>query len=143
MILCDANLLLYAYNASAPEHPRARAWLEASLSSPRPFALSWATIAAFLRLTTNRAVFPAPLAIAEATRAVDAWLARPMVVLLEPGPRHWEIARPLLVAANARAALVPDALLAALALEHGATLASHDLDFRRFEGLDGFDPLAG
>jgi len=143
MILCDANLLLYAYNASAPEHPRARAWLEASLSSPRPFALSWATIGAFLRLVTNRAVFPAPLSIAEATRAVDAWLARPMVVVVEPGPRYWEIARPLLESANARAALVPDALLAALALEQGATLATHDLDLRRFEGLDLFDPLAG
>ncbi len=142
MILCDANLLLYAYNSSAPEHDRTRRWLEKSLSSPRPFALCWATIGAFLRLTTNRAIFPAPLTVGEATRAVDAWLARPMVVLLEPGPRYWEIARPLLEVSNARGVLVPDALLAALALEHGATLATHDLDFRRFEGLSLLDPLA-
>lgn len=142
MILCDANLLLYAYNSSAPEHPKAKVWLEKSLSSPRPFALGWATIGAFLRLGTNRAVFPAPLSIAEAAQAVDAWLARPMVVLLEPGPRYWEIARPLLEASNARGPLVADALLAALALEHGATLATHDRDFRRFEGLDLLDPLA-
>ena len=142
MILCDANLLLYAYNSSAPEHDRARRWLERSLSSPTPFALSWPTIGAFLRLTTNRAVFPAPLSIAEATRSVEAWLARPMVVLLEPGPRYWAIARPLLEASNARGPLVADALLAALALEHGATLATHDRDFRRFEGLRLLDPLA-
>lgn len=142
MILCDANLLLYAYNSSAPEHDRARRWLERSLSSPAPFALSWPTIGAFLRLTTNRAVFPAPLSIVEATRSVEAWLVRPMVVLLEPGPRHWAIARPLLEASNARGPLVADALLAALALEHGATLATHDRDFRRFEGLRLLDPLA-
>lgn len=143
MILCDANLLLYAYNSSAPEHPKAKAWLEKSLSSNRPFGLCWATIGAFLRLTTNRAVFPAPLSIDAAARAVDAWLARPMVVMVEPGPGYWQIARPLLETANARGPLVADALLAALALEHGATLATHDRDFRRFEGLELFDPLAG
>jgi toxin-antitoxin system PIN domain toxin len=142
MILCDANLLLYAYNSNAPEHDRARSWLERSLSSPAPFALSWPTIGAFLRLTTNRAVFPAPLSITEATRSVEAWLARPTVVLLEPGPRYWAIARPLLEASNARGPLVADALLAALALEHGATLATHDRDFRRFEGLRLLDPVA-
>jgi len=142
MILCDANLLLYAYNASAPEHPKARVWLENRLSSPSPFALSWSTIGAFLRLATHRAIFPAPYSIAEATRIADAWLGRPMVVVLEPGPRYWAIARPLLEESNARGALVADALLAALALEHGATLATHDLDFRRFEGLSLLDPVA-
>jgi toxin-antitoxin system PIN domain toxin len=142
MILCDANLLLYAYNTSAPEHPKARAWLESCLSSPAPFALSWSTIGAFLRLATHRAIFPAPYSIAEAARIADAWLARPMVVVLEPGPRFWAIARPLLEQSNARGPLVADALLAALALEHGATLATHDLDFRRFEGLSLLDPVA-
>jgi len=142
MILADANLLLYAYNTSAPEHARARPWLEARLSEPAPFALCWATIGAFLRLTTHRAVFPSPYTIEEAARIVEAWLARPMVVLLEPGPRYWEILRPLLVATSPRGALVADALLAALALEHGATLATHDQDFRRFPGLATIDPVA-
>jgi hypothetical protein len=65
-----------------------------------------------------------------------------MVVVIEPGPRYWAIARPLLEESNARGPLVADALLAALALEHGATLATHDLDFRRFEGLSLLDPVA-
>ncbi len=141
MILVDANLLLYAYNTSAPEHPRARGWLETSLSRPEPIALSWATLSAFLRLATHRAVFPAPFSIAEAAAFVDSWLTRPMVVVLEPGGRFWAIARPLLAEANARGPLVADALLAALALEHGATLATHDLDFRRFPGLATIDPI--
>jgi toxin-antitoxin system PIN domain toxin len=143
MILADANLLLYAYNASAPEHPRARVWLESSLSEAMPFALCWWTIGAFLRLSTNRAIYPAPLAIDEASRVVGAWLDRPMVVILEPGLRYWPIARRLLEESNARGPLVADALLAALALEHGATLATHDADFRRFPRLATIDPLAG
>jgi toxin-antitoxin system PIN domain toxin len=142
MILADANLLLYAFNASASEHPKARAWLEASLSEPRPFALCWATIGAFLRLSTHRAVFPAPLSPAEALEIVGEWLERPAVVVLEPGERYWSIARNLVEESGARGALVADALLAALALEHGATLASHDADFRRFPGLALVDPVA-
>jgi toxin-antitoxin system PIN domain toxin len=142
VILADANLLLYAYNAAAPEHAAARPWLEERLSSPEPFALCWSTLSAFLRLTTNRAVFPAPYAIEEATRLVDSWLARPMVRVLEPGPRYWAIARPLLEATKVRGPLVADALLAALAIEHGATLATHDLDFRRFPNLRTVDPIS-
>jgi len=102
MILADAKLLLYANDTSAPEHARARAWLEAGLSRPEPLALSWATIGAFLRLVTHRAVYPAPYSIEEAVRIVDSWLARPMVVLPEPGTRYWEILRPLLEGAAAR-----------------------------------------
>jgi len=142
MILADADLLLYAYNAGAPEYPKARAWLEGCLSRPEPFALSWSTLGAFLRLATHRSVFPFPYSIEEASRIVDSWLVRPMVVRLEPGPRYWEILRPLLEDANVRGPLVADALLAALALENGALLATHDQDFRRFPGLQVLDPLA-
>jgi toxin-antitoxin system PIN domain toxin len=142
MILADANLLLYAYNASAPEHARAKAWLESSLSNAAPFALCWWTIGAFLRLSTHRRIYPAPLAIDEASNAVTAWLERPMVVLVEPGPRYWPIARQLLEESNARGPLVADALIAALCIEHGATLATHDTDFRRFPALATTDPIA-
>ncbi|MGE0641435.1 MAG: TA system VapC family ribonuclease toxin [Thermoanaerobaculia bacterium] len=141
MILADANLLLYAYHSGCPEHTAARTWLEERFSSPEPFALCWQTISAFLRLTTNRTVFSFPFSIGEATEIVARWLERPMVVLLEPGARYWSIARPLLEESNVRGALVPDALLAALAIEHGATLATHDLDFRRFPALRTLDPI--
>jgi uncharacterized protein len=141
VILVDANLLLYAYNASAPEHERAKTWLAARLSDPAPLAMSWWTLSAFLRLSTHRRIYPAPLSIEEANSAVAAWLERPMVVLLEPGPRFWSIARQLLEESNARGPLVADALIAALCLEHGATLATHDTDFRRFPDLSTVDPI--
>jgi hypothetical protein len=142
VILIDSNLLLYAYNASAPEHERAKAWLEERLSRPEPVGLASSSLGAFLRLATHRAVFPSPYAIDEATAIVDSWLARPMVTRLEPGERFWSIARPLLESSNARGPFVADALVAALALEHGATLATHDADFLRFPALRTVDPLA-
>lgn len=141
MILVDVNLLLYAYNQTAPEHEPARRWLEERLSSPEPLALSWSVLGGFLRLVTNRAVFPRPFAIDEATTIVDSWLDRPMVVAIEPGPRFWPIARRLLEEGRVRGPLVADALLAALAIEHGATLATHDADFLRFPGLRTIDPI--
>jgi len=143
VILADANLLLYAFNAEAQEHAKAKSWLEERLSSPELFALSWQTVGAFLRLSTNRTIFPSPLSIAKASSIVSSWLDRPMVTILEPGTRYWPIASALLLSSNSRGALVMDALLAALAIEHGATLATHDLDFRRFDGLRTIDPIAG
>ncbi|MGH9315793.1 MAG: TA system VapC family ribonuclease toxin, partial [Thermoanaerobaculia bacterium] len=135
MTLLDANILLYAYDRSAKEHDRARSWLEDALSSPRPVRLAWATILAFLRIGTDpRALFE-PLTMADATAIVGGWLAQPHVALLEPGDRHWEILQSLLQAGQARSRLVMDAHLAALAIEHGATLCTNDRDFARFPNL--------
>ena len=49
----------------------------------------------------------------------------------------------LLAATSVRANLVPDADLAALAIEHGLVLASTDGDFARFRDLRFENPLAG
>jgi hypothetical protein len=141
MILPDANLLLYAYNTSASEHIVARSWWEELLSSPETVGLSWQTITAFLRISTNPRVFPNPLTIAEATEAVEAWLERPMVKLVIPGDRHWAILSRLLAEGQCSGPLVMDAHLAAIAIEHGATLYTHDRDFSRFSALSTSDPL--
>lgn len=141
MILLDANLLLYAYNASFEQHARARSWLEDTMSAPAPVGLSWATLLAFLRIATNPRAFPEPLAMQEATGLVDEWLAHPTVVVLHPGERHWEILRGLLHASRSRGAEVMDAHLAALAIEHGATLCTTDPGFAVFPGLRTMNPL--
>jgi uncharacterized protein len=142
MTLVDANLLLYAYNRSAPEHERSRLWLEGALSGRELFGLSWQTILAFVRIGTNQRAFEHPLGVDEAVAAVSAWLARPMVRILAPGERHWEILRELLVGGQAGGALAMDAHLAALAIEHGAVLYTTDRDFSRFSGLKAVNPLA-
>ncbi len=141
MILSDANLLLYAYNTAAPEHDQARQWLEESLSSTDPFGLSWQTITAFIRIGTNIKAFPMPLTVKEATEVVTEWLERPNVSVLQPTARHWEIFIRLLTEGKAAGALVMDAHLAALAIEHGCQLATTDRDFARFTELKTVNPL--
>ena len=142
MILVDANLLLYAYNTSSEHYDRARRWLEELLSKPQqPVGLPWATILAFLRISTNSRAFPHPYSISEAASFVSDWLATPAVTLLAPGERHWSVLSGLLPAAQIRGPLVTDAHLAALAIEHGAVLYTTDRDFARFPGLRTVNPL--
>lgn len=142
MILTDANLLLYAYNPDAAGHTRAREWIEGSLSAPDLFAFSWQTITAFIRIGTNPRAFPNPFTVVEATEIVSEWLARPQAVILTPGERHWAILRELLTQGQAAGPLAMDAHLAALAIEHGAVLATTDRDFSRFLGLQIINPIS-
>jgi toxin-antitoxin system PIN domain toxin len=82
-----------------------------------------------------------PLSVDEAAAIVADWLERPMVTLLNPGERHWETLCDLMAKGQARGSLIMDAHLAALAIEHGAILATSDRDFARFPGLKFFNPL--
>jgi hypothetical protein len=141
VILVDANLLLYAYHPRAHQHERARTWLETALAGPELLGLPWSTILAFIRLATNARVFEQPLSAGEAETIVSSWLAESLVVLVAPGDRYWEILRTLLIDAQITGPLVSDAALAALAIEHGATLLTTDRDFARFRGLRLSNPL--
>ncbi len=141
MIVPDANILLYAYHQGAPQHGRARAWIEAAFSGSEPVGLPWQCITAFLRIATHHKVFSHPYTIAEATGIVRTWFAAPAVGVLEPGERYFEILAQLLATSQVSGPLVMDAALAAMAVEIGATLVTSDRDFRRFDGLRLLDPL--
>lgn len=143
MILVDANLLLYAYYPRAEHHARSKAWLESALAGPGPVRFAWMTLLAFLRIGTSPRIFEQPLRMEEAAAIVTSWLAQPAVDTLEPGERYWSILANLLRDAQVSGALVTDAALAALAIEHGLTLCTTDRDFSRFEGLRTVNPLAG
>jgi toxin-antitoxin system PIN domain toxin len=142
MIVADANLLLYAYNPSAPQHEKAKRWLEQTVAGPEMLGLPWSTILAFLRIGTNPRAFPSPLTIGEAVSIVAEWLEQPGVRVIEPAEGHWAALSPLLIRAQIKGPLVTDAHLAALAIEHGATLCSSDGDFSRFPLLRWSNPLA-
>jgi toxin-antitoxin system PIN domain toxin len=142
MILIDANLLIYAYHPRAEQHEKSRAWLEAMLSGPDRVRFAWLTLWAFLRIATNARVFERPLSPAEAEAAISSWLAQPIAGILEPGERHWGILCDLVHDGQAAGPLVMDAVLAAIAVEHGATLCTTDRDFSRFSGLRWTNPLA-
>ncbi len=141
MILIDANLLLYAYDPSSPHHEAGRGWLETTFSRQEPVGLAWTTVLAFLRISTSPRPLEHPLSTLEAVAIVSEWLDRPMVTLLSPGEAHWEVLRRFLTEGQAPGLLVMDAHLAALTIEHGATLATTDKDFARFPGLRLLNPL--
>ena len=134
MKLVDANLLLFAYNAAAPEFKRASVWLEDAFWVEETVATSWTNVLAFLRLSTSK-IFPKPLSPSEATAIVDSWFSDARLAIIDPTDKHWGVVRQLIDETGARGNLVADAHLAALAIEHGATLCTDDVDFRRFKGL--------
>jgi hypothetical protein len=141
VILVDANLLLYAYDPRAGRHESSRAWFESVLSGSEFVRFAWVSLWAFARISTNPRVFERPLSALEAAAAVSSWLDQPVAGILEPGERHLEIFSRLLVEGQAAGPLVMDAALAAMAIEHGATLYTTDRDFARFPGLDWVNPL--
>lgn len=143
MILVDVNLLIYAHDVRSQFHDAARSWCSEILAAPKPVGLAWATILAFLRITTSSRALSSPLLVSEAIAVIEDLLQRPPVVVLQPGERHWPILRHLLTAGQSSGNLSSDAHLAALAMEHGAVLCTTDRDFARFPGLRWENPLAG
>jgi hypothetical protein len=141
MILVDANLLLHAYQPRGAQHAAGRAWLESVLSGSEFVRFAWVSLWAFLRISTNPRAFEHPLSSSEAVAAVSSWLDQPVAGMLEPGERHMEILSRLLADGQATGPLVMDAALAAIAIEHGATLHTTDRDFARFPGLDWVNPI--
>lgn len=141
MIILDANILIYSWNEANPEHRKAKVWVESLLSGKEWVGLPWQTAWAFIRLTTNSRLFPRPLAPFQAIQFISELSTHPNVICVEPQGRHLEILLELMTEAQARGPLVSDAVLAAIAIEQGAQLASTDRDFRRFRGLRLVDPL--
>lgn len=135
MKLVDANVLLYAVNVDAAQHERSRTFLDHALSGGDAVGFAWIVLLAFLRLTTKTGLFPNPLSLEGAMSRVDAWLASPAAVVVEPSVDHASVLRGLLQAVGTGGNLVNDAHLAALALTHRATVVSFDNDFSRFPGV--------
>lgn len=143
MILLDANLLIYSHVASFRQHASARAWLDAQLAAGGRVGMPWTSLLAFLRIVTNPRVFERPEPMTDAWRQVLAWLDVDTVWIPEATDSHRLVVGSLLEATVARANLVPDAHLAAIAIEHGLVLCSTDGDFARFQGLRWENPLRG
>lgn len=141
MILIDANVLIYAIDRDSPHHPRARGWLEETLSGDTSVGLPWVVILAFIRVTTRLGIVRNPLLPDQALAFVDSWLRQPYVTAVGPGEHHWPILSNLLRVSGAAGNLTSDAHVAALALEYGYTVASADNDFRRFSGVVHVNPL--
>lgn len=143
MILVDANLLVYARVSDFAEHDAARAWLDGRLNGRVGVALPWASLLAFVRLVTNPRIFREPLSLGRAWAQVEEWLDVPVTWTPEPTDRHRHLLASLLPLTTGRSNLVPDAHLAALAMEYGLVLCSSDPDFARFPNLRWENPIGG
>ncbi|MBU6298406.1 MAG: PIN domain-containing protein, partial [Alphaproteobacteria bacterium] len=115
---------------------------DAKLSGDEPVALPLASILAFVRIVTNRRVFPFAKPISAAWQQASDWLSCPAVWIPQPTERHVDLLGELLSLPGMGGNLVTDAHLAALAIEHGLTLCSADTDFARFKALRWVNPLA-
>lgn len=141
-MIVDANLLLYAVDDSSGHNVAAASWLQEVLAGDSRVGLPWQTIGAFLRIATHPRVAENPLSGADAWRYVAEWLAIPVVWIPPATESTARVYARLCEQVEITGNLVPDAQLAALALEHGTELVSADTDFMRFPGLRWTNPLS-
>lgn len=140
MNLVDANVLIYAVDEEARDHGVSRAWLEDALSGSSAVLLPWLSLLAFMRIVTNPRTASSPLEWQDAAGFVDDWLTSPHAWVPEPDDRHLERLRTFLHGVGRGGNVINDAHLAALALQHGATVVTFDTDFARFSGVHTFTP---
>jgi toxin-antitoxin system PIN domain toxin len=141
-MLLDANILIYAVDERSPFHEPAKTWLESALNGDRRVGVPWASITAFLRIVTHPRAVAEPLDPADAWDLACAWLDADPMWIPEPGRSHRDTLGRLIVELDLRANLVPDAVLAAICIEHGLDIVSADSDFARFGEVTWINPVA-
>lgn len=141
MRLIDVNVLVYAHRQDAPGHKDYLRWLQGVLASDEAYGMSDLVLSGYLRIVTHPRVFDPPSPLEAALTFAEEVRGQPNCVPVAPGPRHWEIFRGLCLSAGVKGNLVPDAYLAALAIESGSEWITTDRDFSRFPGLRWRHPL--
>lgn len=135
MKLPDTNLLVYSVNAYSDHHAAALQWLERAFDASAGVGFAWNALIGFVRIVTHPRVMTTPLSVADATAMVDEWLAHPRANLIHPGDHHADLFFKLLLQCGSAGNLTNDAHLAALAIEHSATVGTFDRDFLKFKGV--------
>jgi len=135
-------VLVYAHREDVDRHEDYKRWLDETVTSEPSFGLSELVLSGFVRVVTHPRVFAKPTPTERALQAADALRQRPNVVVVSPGPTHWEIFSRLCEATSAKGNLVADAYLAAIAIESASEWVTTDRDYARFPGLRWRHPLA-
>ena len=141
MVLPDVNVLVYAHREDSGRHAACRTWLEGVVNGNESYGVSELVLSGFVRVVTHPRIFTKPSPLADALEFTEQLRSRPNCVPVAPGRRHWDIFRTLCLEADARGNLVPDAFLAAMAIEAGCEWISTDRDFCRFKGLRWRHPI--
>ena len=141
MIIPDVNMLVYAYDDGAMRHDDAMRWWDGLLDGSERIGLPWVVSTGFIRLMSNPRAVSVSLSPPEAAELVKSWFQISHIAPINPGPNHLEHLSDCLSVVGANANLVPDAHIAALAIEHDAEVHSNDSDFERFPGVRWRNPL--
>ncbi len=142
MIVPDINLLVFAYNLTRPENPAAAEWWEGLVNGTENVGIPRLVATGFVRLMSNPKVMSSPFSGSEAAELVNYWFTWSHIFPINPGDRYLIHFHALLAATGSGGDLVPDAHIAALAMEYGAEVHSADSDFGRFRGVRWHNPLA-
>lgn len=142
MFLLDVNVCLYAYRPAESETAaRVSEWLAPLLVGHERIGISEPVLASVVRIATHSRVFRQPSTPADALAFAASLASAPAAQLVRPGPDHWPLFHQLVSEHRLRGNDVPDALLAAHALELGASLVTLDRGFARFAPLRIVNPL--
>jgi uncharacterized protein len=131
----DLNFLLYAYNAHMPQHGAAQHWWKKAMNGDELIGLPFEVAFGFIRVATHPRLGTARVSLVDARLVVENWLNLPQARVLSPGALHFTRVMDLMAAALAAGPVLSDAILAAYAIEHRATLFTNAGDFARFPGL--------
>ena len=143
MIAVDTNLLVYAHRAESPWHDAAKQCLEDFVETDTEWAIPWPCLHEFVAIVTRSTIFKPPTPLEDAIAQVDEWLQAPSLTMLGEGLGYWRELRDLIRDAKVTGAMIHDARIAAICIQHDAELWSADRDFGRFPGLRVRNPLVG
>jgi toxin-antitoxin system PIN domain toxin len=141
MILLDVNVLVDAFRGDQPRHPTVRTWIDQLVEGDAAFAVPELVLSGFVRIVTHPRVFHEPDDVDDAFAFAERLRALPHAVMVGPGERHWSLFARLCRVTRATGNLVPDAYLAAMAIESGSELITADRGFARFPGLRWREPV--
>lgn len=135
MFCVDVNVLVDAHRKDQPGHEVVKSWLDAARRGREPLGVPSIAASGFIRIVTHPRIFREPTTTSIAVDFVERLLRSPAAQTMVPADRHLGIfssyCRELALKGND----IPDAYLAALAVEQGATFVTGDRGFRRFRDL--------
>ncbi|MFI7226808.1 type II toxin-antitoxin system VapC family toxin [Nonomuraea angiospora] len=141
MLLSDINVLVNAFRREAPTHVACHKLVDELINGDSAYAVTDYVINGVIRVLSVEALYDVAPTMEQILTYVGQVRNQPHAMVVNPGERHWEIFTRLCRETDARRKLVPDAYLAALAIEHGCEFVTCDKDFARFQGLRWRSPL--
>jgi toxin-antitoxin system PIN domain toxin len=135
LILCDVNVLIYAFRSDSDNHPLFKSWLESVINGPSAYGIAPQVLASVVRICTHPRIFKIPSSLTDVFQFCSALLQQPNATVIVPGDRHWEIFETICQKSESKGNIAQDAWFAALAIEFGCEWITTDRDYSRFDRL--------